>query len=103
MKLHLDQCLNVYRALKKYVDNYFGSIPGVVLKFFSELEFQSAKLGIPLKTRHNEVAPSQFETAPVFSDVNIANDQNQILMELINRVADKHDMKALLYENRLLL
>jgi glutamine synthetase len=79
-------------------DHYFGSIPARVLSFMAELEIESLKLGIPLKTRHNEVAPSQFECAPVFEDINLAVDHNSLLMDLMEKIARKHYFKILLHE-----
>ena len=63
-------------------DHYFGSIPSRVTNFMKELELECHRLGIPAKTRHNEVAPNQFELAPIFEDVNLANDHNQLVMDL---------------------
>jgi glutamine synthetase len=79
-------------------DHYFGSIPSRVLSFFEALEREAWRLGIPLKTRHNEVAPAQYECAPTFEDINIAIDHNQLLMDLIQRVAAEHGLAALLHE-----
>lgn len=79
-------------------DHYFGAIPERVLAFFEELEVETWKLGIPLKTRHNEVAPAQYECAPVFEELNIAIDHNQLLMDLIQRTARRHGLQALLHE-----
>jgi len=79
-------------------DHYFGTIPERVYAFMTELEIESLKLGIPLKTRHNEVAPGQYEFAPVFDEVNRAVDQNQLLMDLMKRVAKRHKMEVLLHE-----
>jgi glutamine synthetase len=79
-------------------DHYFGSIPARVLSFMAELEIESLKLGIPLKTRHNEVAPSQFECAPVFEDINLAVDHNSLLMDIMEKIARKHHFKILLHE-----
>ena len=79
-------------------DHYFGTINARALAFMQELEIESHKLGIPLKTRHNEVAPSQFECAPVYEEANIAVDHNQLLMHLLDKVARKHDFKVLLHE-----
>ena len=72
-------------------DHYFGSIPPRVTAFMKELELECYRLGIPVKTRHNEVAPNQFELAPIFEDVNLANDHNQLLMDLMKRIANKHN------------
>jgi glutamine synthetase len=79
-------------------DHYFGSIPGRVYDFMKEFEIECWKLGIPVRTRHNEVAPSQFEVAPLFEEVNVANDHNQLMMDVMGRVADKHELKALFHE-----
>lgn len=79
-------------------DHYFGAIPERAFAFMNELEYESLKLGIPLKTRHNEVAPSQFECAPRFEEMNVAVDHGQILMDLIDRIARKHKLRALLHE-----
>ncbi|MBU0487015.1 MAG: glutamine synthetase III [Bacteroidetes bacterium] len=79
-------------------DNYFGAIPERILAFMKELEIESYRLGIPLKTRHNEVAPNQFECAPMFEEANIAIDHNQLLMDLIERIAKKHNFTAVLHE-----
>ncbi len=79
-------------------DHYFGSIPERVYTFMLELETEALKLGIPLKTRHNEVAPGQYEFAPVFDEVNRAVDQNQLLMDLMQRVARRHKLRVLLHE-----
>ncbi len=79
-------------------DHYFGTIHNRVLAFMQELEVESHKLGIPLKTRHNEVAPNQFECAPVFEEANIAVDHNQLLMHLLDVTARKHNFNVLLHE-----
>lgn len=79
-------------------DHYFGTIHNRVLAFMQDLEVESHKLGIPLKTRHNEVAPNQFECAPVFEEVNIAVDHNQLLMHLLDVVARRHNFNVLLHE-----
>ncbi|MBO7419124.1 MAG: glutamine synthetase III [Bacteroidaceae bacterium] len=79
-------------------DHYFGSIPARVTAFMKELEIECYKLGIPLKTRHNEVAPNQFELAPIFENVNLANDHNQLVMDLMKRIAEKHKFAVLLHE-----
>lgn len=79
-------------------DHYFGSIPGRVYDFMKEFEIESWRLGIPVRTRHNEVAPSQFEVAPLFEDVNVANDHNQLMMDVMSRVAEKHNLKVLFHE-----
>lgn len=79
-------------------DHYFGVIPNRVLSFMSDLEKECTKLGIPVKTRHNEVAPNQFELAPVFEEANLAVDHNLLLMDLMDKVADKHSFKVLFHE-----
>lgn len=79
-------------------DHYFGSIPDRVLAYMAELEMEAIKLGIPLKTRHNEVAPNQYECAPIYEEINLAIDHNQLLMDLMDKVARKHGFKVLLHE-----
>ncbi len=79
-------------------DHYFGSIPERVAMFMQDLENEAYKLGIPVKTRHNEVAPNQFELAPIFEEVNLANDHNQLIMDLMNRIARHHGFRVLLHE-----
>ncbi len=79
-------------------DHYFGTINDRALAFMQDLEIEAHKLGIPLKTRHNEVAPSQFECAPMFEEVNVAVDHNQLLMHMLEKVALKHHFKVLLHE-----
>lgn len=79
-------------------DHYFGSIPERVFAFMQDFEQEAYKLGIPLRTRHNEVAPGQFECAPIFEEVNIAVDHNSLLMELMTKVAKRHKLKVLLHE-----
>ncbi|MBS4057560.1 MAG: glutamine synthetase III [Bacteroidales bacterium] len=79
-------------------DHYFGTIHSRARAFMRDLEIESHKLGIPLKTRHNEVAPSQFECAPVYEEVNVAVDHNQLLMHLLDTVSRKHHFKVLLHE-----
>jgi glutamine synthetase len=79
-------------------DHYFGSIPSRVKNYMQDAEHELFKLGIPVKTRHNEVAPSQFELAPIFEDVNIAADHNTLTMEVLKRVALKHGFVCLLHE-----
>lgn len=79
-------------------DHYFGSIPERVLAYMQDLEVESIKLGIPLKTRHNEVAPSQFECAPLYEEINLAIDHNQLLMDIMDKVARRHNFKVLLHE-----
>ncbi len=79
-------------------DHYFGAIPSRVAAFMRDLEIQGHRLGIPLKTRHNEVAPNQFELAPIFGETNLSNDQNQLIMNLMHTVAKKHGFVVLLHE-----
>ena len=79
-------------------DHYFGSIPQRVSAFMKDFELEAHKLGIPVTTRHNEVAPNQFEVAPVYEEANLANDHNLLLMELLEIVAQKHDFRVLLHE-----
>ncbi len=79
-------------------DHYFGSIRPRVLKFMSDLDEELWKLGVPAKTEHNEVAPSQHELAPIFTTTNIASDQNQLTMEIMQKVAEKHGFVCLLHE-----
>ncbi|WP_031428203.1 glutamine synthetase III [Flavimarina sp. Hel_I_48] len=79
-------------------DHYFGSIPSRVFQFMRELEYESIRLGIPVKTRHNEVAPNQFELAPVFEEANLAVDHNSLLMDIMEKVAEKHHLKVLFHE-----
>ncbi|MDR1524515.1 MAG: glutamine synthetase III [Tannerella sp.] len=79
-------------------DHYFGAIPTRVAEFMKELEIECLKLGIPLKTRHNEVAPNQFELAPVFEECNLANDHNLLTMAMMRKVSRKHGFRVLLHE-----
>ncbi|WP_372919870.1 glutamine synthetase III [Salegentibacter sp.] len=79
-------------------DHYFGSIPSRVLSFMKDLEIECMKLGIPVKTRHNEVAPNQFELAPIFEEANLAVDHNSLLMDVMSKVAERHDFKVLFHE-----
>ncbi|MBK1441732.1 glutamine synthetase III [Parapedobacter sp. ISTM3] len=79
-------------------DHYFGAIPERVLAFMVDLEQEALKLGIPLKTRHNEVAPSQFECAPMFEEINLAIDHNQLLLNVMEQVALRHKFKVLIHE-----
>ena len=71
-------------------DHYFGAIPTRVMAFMKDLEYECWKLGIPAKTRHNEVAPNQFELAPIFEETNLANDHNLLLMSIMKKVARRH-------------
>ena len=79
-------------------DHYFGSIPERVYAFMRDFENEAYKLGIPLRTRHNEVAPAQFECAPIFEELNLAVDHNTLLMDIMTRVAKRHKLKVLLHE-----
>ncbi|MBP5258894.1 MAG: glutamine synthetase III [Prevotella sp.] len=79
-------------------DHYFGTIPERVQAFMKDLEIQALELGIPVKTRHNEVAPNQFELAPIYEETNLAIDHNMLLMSLMRKVARKHSFRALLHE-----
>ena len=79
-------------------DHYFASIPPRVTAYMRELEATAYRLGIPLKTRHNEVAPGQFEMAPIYSETNLANDQNQLIMNLMSRISRRHGFVVLLHE-----
>ena len=79
-------------------DHYFGTIPDRVLSFMNDVERELWKIGIPAKTRHNEVAPAQFELAPQFEELNLASDHNMIVMDTLRNVAEKHGLKCLLHE-----
>lgn len=79
-------------------DHYFGSIPERATAFMREFETEAIRLGIPVTTRHNEVAPNQFECAPIFEECNLANDHNLLLMDLLEKIARKHDFRVLLHE-----
>ena len=79
-------------------DHYFGAIPTRVMAFMKDLEYECLKLGIPVKTRHNEVAPNQFELAPVYEEANLANDHNQLLMTIMDKIARRHQFRVLLHE-----
>ncbi|HQY12522.1 MAG TPA: glutamine synthetase III, partial [Ferruginibacter sp.] len=79
-------------------DHYFGAIPERVYAFMRDFEQESYKLGIPIRTRHNEVAPAQFECAPIFEEINLAVDHNTLLMDIMERVAKRHGLKCLLHE-----
>ncbi len=83
---------------QQLADHYFGSIPRRVNAFMLEFETEAHKLGIPVRTRHNEVAPGQYEVAPQFEEVNLAVDHNMLLMDVMERVADKHGFKVLFHE-----
>ncbi len=79
-------------------DHYFGSIPERAGAFMKDFEIEAYKLGIPVKTRHNEVAPNQFECAPIFEEANLANDHNQLIMDLMKRIARHHNFRVLFHE-----
>ena len=79
-------------------DHYFGAIPTRVAAFMKDLEVEALKLGIPVKTRHNEVAPNQFELAPIFEECNLANDHNLLIMSLMRKVSRRHGFRVLLHE-----
>jgi glutamine synthetase len=79
-------------------DHYFGSIPERVMSFMEDFECEAYRLGIPLKTRHNEVAPNQFECAPIHEEVNLAVDHNQLLMDIMKRIARRHKFRVLFHE-----
>lgn len=83
---------------QQFEDHYFGSIPQRALSFMQEVEFELYRLGLPVKTRHNEVAPGQFEVAPVFEDANLAADHNSLMMDVLTKVALRHDLVCLLHE-----
>ncbi|WP_296623746.1 glutamine synthetase III [Marivirga sp.] len=79
-------------------DHYFGSIPSRIYNYMKDFEIECLKLGIPISTRHNEVAPSQFEAAPLFEDINVATDHNSLMMDVMRRVAARHDLEVLFHE-----
>lgn len=79
-------------------DHYFGAIPTRVAMFMKDLELEALKLGVPVKTRHNEVAPNQFELAPIFEEANLANDHNLLTMSLMRKIARRHGFRVLLHE-----
>lgn len=83
---------------QQFEDHYFGSIPPRVIAFMEELEFELFRLGIPIKTRHNEVAPMQFEMAPIFEDANLGNDHNVLAMDVARKVALRHEFVCLFHE-----
>ncbi len=83
---------------QQFDDHYFGAIADRVLAFMSEVELEAYKLGVPVKTRHNEVAPGQFEVAPVFETANLATDHQQLIMVILKKIAKKHGMECLLHE-----
>lgn len=79
-------------------DHYFGSIPNRIYNFMRDFEIECHKLGIPVSTRHNEVAPGQFEVAPFFEELNVANDHNQLMMDIMRRVAERHQLRVIFHE-----
>ncbi|MDT0689565.1 glutamine synthetase III [Salegentibacter sp. F188] len=79
-------------------DHYFGSIPSRILAFMMDLEIECMKLGIPVKTRHNEVAPNQFELAPIFEEANLAVDHNSLIMDVMGKVGERHNFKVVMHE-----
>ena len=83
---------------QQLADHYFGSIPERVMSFMEDFECEAYQLGIPVKTRHNEVAPNQFECAPIYEEINLAVDHNQLLMDIMKRVARKHKFRVLFHE-----
>jgi len=83
---------------QEFEDHYFGVIPERVIAFMMELDRECFKLGVPVKTRHNEVAPGQFEVAPVFESANIASDHQQMIMTMLKQIAERHDLVCLLHE-----
>ncbi|PIR22597.1 MAG: glutamine synthetase type III [Deltaproteobacteria bacterium CG11_big_fil_rev_8_21_14_0_20_45_16] len=83
---------------QQFEDHYFGSIPSRILAFMQEVEQEMYRLGVPLKTRHNEVAPAQYEIAPIFEDANLASDHNALLMDVLRRIANRHNLVCLLHE-----
>ena len=89
---------SVKKVNQQMDDHYFGSIPERVAAFMRELEIEALELGVPCKTRHNEVAPNQFELAPIFEETNLAVDHNMLLMSVMKRVARKHGFRVLLHE-----
>ncbi len=79
-------------------DHYFGAIPSRIYNYMKEFEIEALKLGIPVSTRHNEVAPGQYEVAPLFEDINVATDHNSLMMDVMKRVAERHDLQVLFHE-----
>jgi len=79
-------------------DHYFGSIPPRIFNFMKDFEIECHKLGIPVSTRHNEVAPGQFEVAPFYEELNVANDHNQLMMDIMQKVAGRHNLRVLFHE-----
>ncbi|MGE9616807.1 MAG: glutamine synthetase III [Solitalea-like symbiont of Acarus siro] len=94
------RCVLGYQSSKgqQLEDHYFGAISERIFAYMTDLEYEAYKLGIPLKMRHNEVAPSQFECAPMFEEINLAIDHNQLLMTLMDKIAQRHKLKVLLHE-----
>ena len=95
-----DRTLMGHQSAKdqQLADHYFGSIPERVMSFMKDFEYEAYKLGIPVKTRHNEVAPNQFECAPLYEEANLAIDHNQLLMDVMKRVARRHKFRVLFHE-----
>ncbi len=95
-----DRTLMGHQSAKdqQLADHYFGSIPERVMAFMKDFEYQAYRLGIPVKTRHNEVAPNQFECAPLYEEANLAVDHNQLLMDIMKRVARRHKFRVLFHE-----
>ena len=79
-------------------DHYFGAIPSRIYNYMKDFEIEALKLGIPVMTRHNEVAPGQYEVAPLYEDINVATDHNSLLMDIMKRVADRHDLTVIFHE-----
>ncbi|GAB3339198.1 glutamine synthetase III [Marivirga atlantica] len=79
-------------------DHYFGAIPSRIYNYMKDFEIESLKLGIPVSTRHNEVAPGQYEVAPLFEDINVATDHNSLMMDVMKRVAERHNLQVLFHE-----
>ena len=79
-------------------DHYFGAIPSRIYNYMKDFEIEALKLGIPVSTRHNEVAPGQYEVAPLFEDINVATDHNSLMMDVMKRVAERHDLQVLFHE-----
>ena len=90
--------IDSFAKKKKLDDHYFGTIPERVYSYMCDLELECYKLGIPVRTRHNEVAPTQYELAPIFEEVNVAVDHNQLLMDVMERVAKRHKLRVLFHE-----
>jgi glutamine synthetase len=79
-------------------DHYFGSIPERIYNYMRDFEIECHKLGIPVSTRHNEVAPGQFEVAPFYEELNVANDHNQLMMDIMRRVGERHELRVIFHE-----